>query len=57
MITYLSKFSWQQNVLLVVWSQYLYFLVISKIFQQNKVPTKIYILSCARILFKISLIY
>jgi hypothetical protein len=41
-----ADFSWRQNVLLILLSQYWY-QVIRKTSQSNKVPTKIYILSCA----------
>jgi hypothetical protein len=44
-------------VLLIIWSQYRYYELISKIFQPNKVATKIYILPCAHILFKINMYF
>jgi hypothetical protein len=53
-ITYFSNFSRRQNVLLIVRSQYRYW-VISKTFQPSKAITKIYILSCVHIWFKINM--
>jgi hypothetical protein len=49
-----SDFSRRQNALLVVRSQYRY-QVIRKIYEQSKVPSKICILSCAHISFKINM--
>jgi hypothetical protein len=53
-ITHFYNFSRRQNVPLTVRSQYRY-QVKSKIFLPNKVRTKIYILPCAHISFKISM--
>jgi hypothetical protein len=49
-----ASFSKRQNVMLIVRSQYRYYLI-SKILQLSNVPTK-YILSCVHISFKINII-
>jgi hypothetical protein len=52
--THSSDFSRQHNVLLIVRSQYRYY-VVSKIFQPSKVPIKVYMLPYTHNSFKINI--